>query len=470
MKQNTKGNDLIRLCVVLGDFVILNLLLLATFQLIPVIVPQYFHAYTRITVLVANLSMLTAQLVFKNSVLYRKDEFEQVAKRIFKLTFFHCVLMFVFLRLLNDGGGFFRFMFIFGFLEFIFILFARVITREILKRMRQSGLNSRDVVLIGDDPATLMVYNEMLEDSSIGYNILGYFANNELANCPASLQRLGTLNDLNERMNQHDNALSDLDEIFCSMSHSQSDEIIRIMRFCDEHIIHFYYVPRMFGNFRLNLKPEKFGDIALFTNYQEPLSKASNRVLKRAFDIVFSSIVCICLLPFIPIIAFLIKRQSPGPLIFAQDRTGFNGKTFRCYKFRSMHVNKDADTLQATEHDPRKFGFGDFMRRTNIDELPQFFNVLKGDMSVVGPRPHMLKHTEIYSKIIGKYMVRHFCKPGITGYAQVTGFRGETKEVTQMEGRIDRDIWYIENWSFWLDIKIILLTIVSLFKHDKNAY
>ena len=135
-----------------------------------------------------------------------------------------------------------------------------------------------------------------------------------------------------------------------------------------------------------------------------------------------------------------------------------------------MHVNKDSDEKQATKNDPRKFPFGNFMRKTNIDELPQFFNVLKGNMSIVGPRPHMLKHTEEYSKIIDKYMVRHFCKPGITGYAQVTGFRGETKEVWQMEERIKRDIWYIENWSFALDLKIIFLTAKSIIIPDKNAY
>lgn len=135
-----------------------------------------------------------------------------------------------------------------------------------------------------------------------------------------------------------------------------------------------------------------------------------------------------------------------------------------------MHVNKNADMEQATKNDPRKFPFGNFMRKTNIDELPQFFNVLKGDMSIVGPRPHMLHHTDIYSKLIGKYMVRHFSRPGITGLAQVTGYRGETKELWQMEERVKRDIWYIENWSFWLDVKIILMTIKSIFVHDSNAY
>ena len=147
-----------------------------------------------------------------------------------------------------------------------------------------------------------------------------------------------------------------------------------------------------------------------------------------------------------------------------------DGKDFYCLKFRSMHVNKDADRLQATKDDPRKYPFGNFMRKANIDELPQFWNVLRGDMSIVGPRPHMLAHTEQYSQLIDKYMVRHFVKPGVTGWAQVTGFRGETKELWQMEGRVKRDIWYMEHWSIWLDIRIIWLTIKTIFIHDKNAY
>ena len=161
----------------------------------------------------------------------------------------------------------------------------------------------------------------------------------------------------------------------------------------------------------------------------------------------------------------------PGPIFFKQKRNGLNGEEFTCYKFRSMKVNNDADKLQATKDDPRKTKFGDFIRKTNIDELPQFWNVLKGDMSVVGPRPHMLMHTEMYSKLIPQYMIRHFAKPGITGWAQVTGCRGETKELWQMEERIKKDIWYIEHWRMLLDLKIIWLTVWNQVSgNDKKAY
>lgn len=254
------------------------------------------------------------------------------------------------------------------------------------------------------------------------------------------------------------------------MSHKESDQIVKIMRFCDKNVVHFYYLPRLFGEYKLHLDSKNFMGKTVYTNHREPLSSISNRILKRAFDIAVSGVICLCFLPFIPIIALIIKIQSPGPIFFRQARTGLNGNTFMCLKFRSMHVNKDSDKAQATKNDPRKFAFGNFMRKTNIDEFPQFINVLKGDMSIVGPRPHMLYHTEVYGSLIDKYMVRHFSKPGITGWAQVTGFRGETKELWQMEERIKRDIWYIENWSFWLDIRIIFLTAKSIICPDKNAY
>ncbi|KAA2572804.1 exopolysaccharide biosynthesis protein [Alistipes onderdonkii] len=184
-----------------------------------------------------------------------------------------------------------------------------------------------------------------------------------------------------------------------------------------------------------------------------------------------SSLFLCTLFPFIYIfVAIGTKLTSRGPVLFLQERSGENGQTFRCIKFRSMRVNADADRVQATRDDPRKTRFGDFLRRSSIDELPQFINVLKGDMSIVGPRPHMLQHTEQYSKLINKYMVRHLIKPGITGWAQVTGYRGETHSLSQMEGRVRRDIWYLENWSLLLDIRIIFMTVWNALRQDENAY
>jgi putative colanic acid biosynthesis UDP-glucose lipid carrier transferase len=260
------------------------------------------------------------------------------------------------------------------------------------------------------------------------------------------------------------------DELYCSLSWTKRDEIRRIRKFCDRHVVHFYFIPVFAESFGHTLKIEQIGETVGYTNYIDPLQSPTNRAIKRVFDVIFSLLVLIPMAFLTPLIALIIKLQSPGPIFFRQLRTGMNGRSFYCYKFRSMHVNSDADRVQATKDDPRKFPFGNFMRKANIDELPQFWNVLKGDMSIVGPRPHMLAHTEQYSELIDKYMVRHFVKPGVTGWAQVTGYRGETKELWQMEGRVKRDIWYIENWSIWLDLRIIWLTARQIVIHDEKAY
>ncbi len=204
-------------------------------------------------------------------------------------------------------------------------------------------------------------------------------------------------------------------------------------------------------------------------DFKNPLLKTSNRVIKRTFDLIVSVLVCFITLPFLPIIALLIKSQSRGNILFRQERTGLNGKTFVCYKFRSMHINNEADTRQASADDPRMFAFGKFIRRTHIDELPNFINVIKGDMSIIGPRPHMLYHTRKYSQLIDNYMDRHRCKPGITGYSQVLGLSGETPEPWQMEERVKNDIWYINHWSIALDLWILYRTVMVTLQPAGNT-
>ena len=264
---------------------------------------------------------------------------------------------------------------------------------------------------------------------------------------------------------------NEVDEIYCTLPGTNDAKIVRLLNFAEKHMIRFYIVPEFYRNLKKSLVMEVLESIPLLTVRREPLQAAYNRALKRTFDIVFSLLVLITIYPILYIvIGILIKMSSPGPVLFKQKRTGLYGQDFKCYKFRTMRVNPQADSLQAVKDDPRKTRVGDFLRRTNLDEFPQFINVLRGEMSVVGPRPHMLKHTEQYSALIDKYMVRHLVKPGVTGWAQVTGYRGETKNLEQMEGRVKRDVWYIENWSFFLDLKIIVVTVLNMFKGEKNAY
>jgi putative colanic acid biosynthesis UDP-glucose lipid carrier transferase len=204
---------------------------------------------------------------------------------------------------------------------------------------------------------------------------------------------------------------------------------------------------------------------------KEPLDDVGNRIKKRLYDIVVSSLIIVFILSWlVPIIGLLIWIESRGPIFFVQQRSGKNGKIFNCIKFRSMKVNREAHSKQAEKNDERITRIGKFIRKTNIDELPQFLNVWMSDMSIVGPRPHMLKHTDDYSKLIKQYMIRHFLKPGITGWAQINGCRGETKTVKDMNDRVQYDLWYLENWSLWLDTRIILMTALNMVKGEKNAF
>ena len=470
-KDRYHGNDLIRIAIIIGDFLLLNLLVYLCLEQFDDKTPDYFMDHNAVVVMVANFAMLVAEYFFNTIAYHRRLSAVDLLRRVFMLSATQSALMFFLLRSISHGGGFFKFMYYFAGFLFIGLLLARLIERGIILYLRAKGKNTQSILFVGNDPANLMLYHDMLENSSAGTYVKGYYADEPIENAPEQFVHLGNLQQLNAQMEEDkDKTNLGIDLLFCCLSHDESAFINRVIHFCDNHVVHFYYVPRMSGNLHLRLIPELYGDVTLFTNRREPLTFIENKFLKRTFDIVVSALTCLVLLPFLPIIALIIKMQSPGPLFFVQNRTGLNGHTFKCYKFRSMHVNNQADTLQATKDDPRKFPFGEFMRKTNIDEFPQFFNVLKGDMSIVGPRPHMMLHTEMYGKLIDKYMVRHFCRPGITGWAQVTGFRGETKELWQMEERIRRDIWYLENWTFWLDLKIILKTALTIIRPDKKAY
>ena len=341
----------------------------------------------------------------------------------------------------------------------------RVFVRMLLKFYRRKGYNFKRVVIVGAGKNGMELYRAMRDDISSGFNILGFFDDN-LALKDILPSYLGTTDKVEEFA-----IAKDIDEIYCTLPGTNDEKILRMLNFAEKQMIRFYIVPEFYRNVKKSMVMEFLESVPLLTIRREPLQAFYNRALKRSFDLVFSSVVLCTIFPILYVlIGFLIKRSSPGPIFFKQKRTGLYGHDFECYKFRTMRVNDQADTMQAVKDDPRKTKIGDFLRRTNLDEFPQFINVFKGDMSVVGPRPHMLKHTEQYSALIDKYMVRHLVKPGVTGWAQVTGYRGETKTLEQMEGRVKRDVWYIENWTFFLDLKIIVVTLVNMFRGDKNAY
>ena len=351
-------------------------------------------------------------------------------------------------------------------------IFATVplLLRTYIKHKRSVGRNRVDTIILGTGQMEQKIADVMTNVWN-GYNLLGYFIKTDSDSMTNSStgEELAYLGEESELLPFIEN--NHVDELYIGVMPDKLKEYKALMRLCEKHMIRTYYVPTIsYGEFR-SAKVMEFGDIYVMSQYNEPLKDMRNRIQKRVFDFVVSLLFICTLFPIILIIVAIVSKITmPGPLFFKQKRTGYDGKDFVCYKFRSMKVNKDSDKVQAVKDDPRVTKWGLLMRHTNIDELPQFINVLKGNMSIVGPRPHMLAHTDYYSQLISDYMIRHYVKPGITGWAQTHGERGETKTVDDMKRRVEKDIWYIEHWSFWLDIQIILKTVSDAIHGDEKAY
>ena len=493
MRNNNQSNRLIKWIVMFGDFVLLNLIIIFGAKW-SWTVHNWPDKSLEIFILVNNIALMFAQMRFSTIIHLRLVSAGDILQRVMGLTILHSALAFVLLKVFDYYLPIGWLQWGIGTVFFVALLLKRLCERWFIKLYRQAGRNIRRATLVGNDPELMAVYQKLVTDETMGYQVLGYYADTEMGEWTyptdelrfkneelerkkkdrrfekLELKHLGTLQEFLQLIREDPEKLELGDEMYVSLSRRDKDLIKRISRFCDHRVIRFFYVPVSVESIGLNLKREMLDDMEVYTTYENPLQNSFNRAIKRLFDIVLSILFLIPTALIFPFVFIIMKIQSPGPILFKQKRTGIDGKTFNCYKFRSMHVNADADRLQATKDDPRKYPFGNFMRKANIDELPQFINVLQGKMSIVGPRPHMLAHTEQYSELIDKYMVRHFVKPGVTGWAQVTGYRGETKELWQMEGRVKRDIWYMEHWSIWLDIRIIWLTFKSMFIHDTNAY
>ncbi len=353
-----------------------------------------------------------------------------------------------------------------------FLLLERMALPGVRKKKREKGLQ-RNVVLLGQQPMRERVYAS-IRAHSVVYDVVGTFSPAEEAEADnaRSHRCQGGFDSL-----LHFLSLHEVHEIYCEYGTVPHQQLQQISLEADRRMIRLRFLfnrPDMMNPVIMNKDAKRiagFGDFPVLTFRPEPLQRGFNQFLKRSLDIVCALMVIIGIMSWlIPLLALLIKLDSKGPVFFRQLRSGKNNQPFLCYKFRSMRVNDLADTTQATLNDDRFTRIGRFLRRTSLDELPQFFNVLRNDMSVVGPRPHMLAHTEKYKRLLDNYMVRHFVKPGITGWAQVSGFRGETKKLAEMEQRVQHDVHYLENWSFLFDLKIIFRTICLLLKKEEKAY
>ena len=318
------------------------------------------------------------------------------------------------------------------------------------------------MVVLGLDFTTKKIITLFKEKKELGYNYLGFFSDEH----QKEDKYLGPLSQSKAFILQNP-----VDEIYCSLPSLKTEQIKMFAKFAGEHDKTLKLIPKSRDFYNKQLASEYFDNTLIVKVKKLPFDDSFNLLIKRIFDIVFSIFIIVFVLSWLtPLLSILIKLESKGPVFFNQEREGLNGERFTCYKFRSMKINELSDKVHATKNDDRVTKIGAFLRKTSIDESPQFFNVLIGSMSVVGPRPHMKSLSLSYQKEIDNYMSRHAVKPGITGLAQVSGYRGEVKKRADIKNRIRLDIFYIENWSFFLDLKIIIQTAANLFKGDQNAY
>ncbi|TPE46132.1 undecaprenyl-phosphate glucose phosphotransferase [Pontibacter mangrovi] len=344
----------------------------------------------------------------------------------------------------------------------IMVILWRTFIIIFLRKARKSGYNYRNIIVVGVGEAGIELSKFFKKHPEHGYRFLGFFDDTKRV-LP---EKVGKISEVEKFVLQNN-----VDEIYCCPFELEKEQVQSLLSFVDNNMVRLKFLPEPgeLPIFKLKVDLHDFMPVLILRPI--PLDDITNKALKRAFDLLFSSIVILFILSWLlPLLAIVIRLDSKGPILFKQARSGIDNKAFSCWKLRSMYVNSDANFKQARRGDSRITPVGAFLRKTSLDELPQFFNVFMGQMSIVGPRPHMLKHTQEYSPVVDKYMVRHFIKPGITGLSQVRGYRGDTTHSYQIRGRVKLDIFYLENWSFWLDLKIIFYTVYNVIRGDKAAF
>lgn len=352
---------------------------------------------------------------------------------------------------------------------FLAIIVEKFGLRKYFQYLRKKGLNDRKVLIVGAGVTGMHFYQSILENQQYGYKVVGFLDDEKKEHLNG--EYLGTVAELGTVLNKYE-----IEDVVVALPNSASNSIKQVINTSENNAKRVRIIPDYHKYVSNNMHVSNFASIPLITVRSLPLDELENKIFKRTFDLLFSSLLFLFVFSWLfPIIALAIKLGSKGPVFFKQERWGVNNKKIICYKFRSMVQNsKDVDETgkyqQATQNDPRVTSIGKFLRKTNLDELPQFWNVWRGDMSIVGPRPHPIPLNLESKDTVQNYMLRHLVKPGITGWAQVNGSRGETCLPGSMQKRVDLDIWYIENWSFWLDCQIILQTIINMIKGDRNAY
>ncbi len=441
------------------DLLVVNLL----FGVLCLLHPDLLDHYARTKWLGVSLAYIPIALLFEHVRMQRTLHVDRVLVESLRAVALHALVFITLLEFLQVDDFPTPYFCQYYAMMLVALPLTWSLTRLMIKIYRKHGGNYRRVVIVGTNSTARRLADSLRKNEGYGYRIMGFFDKSPAPGF-AGLY-CGTLDDLEPFIKRER-----VDEVYYVLSGENEADLLRCIRITDDAMIEFRYVPKLSPYVGRRFELDNIEGLPVLTPLANPLNRAYNRIIKRSFDFLFSSVALIFSpILFIPI-AIAVKMSSPGPVFFKQKRTGYLGREFYCLKFRTMRVNAEADSTQATSNDPRKTKVGDFLRRTSLDELPQFINVWRGEMSIVGPRPHMLAHTEQYKALIDRYMIRHMVKPGITGWAQVCGYRGNTDELIKMEKRVRADVWYIEHWSLMLDIKIFIKTIVNGFAGEENAY
>ncbi len=463
--MNKQFKRYLQLSLVLLDVVILNI----CFALVYLILDKrigigYFSAYLAFWMFLNTFWLLLSFLfgTYSEVIILHFESFTKRTVQIY-LVWIILILIYLFFSREFEVSRLFIIIMVISFGIGLFL--NRFLYLGIKKYFKKQDSFFNNVIILGynDTAKKLASY---FEEEGINTHLLGFIEDEKNV---TELTTYPILSDIRHIIQ----VAKDLDvqEIYSTITPEQNEYVYKLMHQAEMECVRFKVVPNLSFFFSKPVIIDYVKDLPILSLRSEPLEDVGNRLKKRIFDISVSLLVTIFILSWlIPILGLLILLESRGPVFFSQLRSGKNNKTFHCLKFRSMKVNKDADQKQATKGDMRITKIGKFIRRTSLDEFPQFINVLRGDMSLVGPRPHMVKHTSDYSKIVDQYMIRQFLKPGITGWAQVNGFRGEITNPEQIKKRVSNDLWYLENWNIWLDVRIMFLTVYNVFRGDKNAY
>jgi putative colanic acid biosynthesis UDP-glucose lipid carrier transferase len=454
-----------KITLFLSDLFLLNFMYLFSFFLKNGNLERFYLKEPQLIFIICNIFWISISYNLDYYKLVRIESFEKQLIKVMKLFSLHFLLIMVIvfgLKLYDISR--LRIIYFYA-LSFISIVSFRYVFLNLMRKIRTLGYNYRNVLFIGFNESTDKIYELLKTDMSLGYKSVGYFNNKIIQNL--NLNYLGDLSNSCEFISSNK-----IDEIYISLSDKEVEILNKIIFLSEKLMIRIKIIPYLQGYSKIRkFTLDYYNSTPILLLTKEPLEDPIQSLIKRFVDLLFSLFVLCLIFPWLfPLIAIIIKFNSKGPVFFKQKRTGLDGKEFFCLKFRTMKINNSSDKAQATINDVRTTSFGRFLRKTSIDELPQFINVLLGQMSVVGPRPHMLKHTDEFSEIKSNYLIRHYIKPGITGWAQINGFRGETKTREDIINRVEHDIWYIENWTFFLDIKIIVKTITNALKGEDKAY